>query len=314
MATGGMFLPRELEQVLVGVLERKYRNLFFEDGTVVPTMQDLQPGANEVLREFMDQVGAAEVLADGAWDVPIIGISKGEERYPVRMIASAFERTFHMSRALQFTGDTTPIGIRSANLAGRSIAERVNRYTAYGATTLGETGFVNNGDVTLNNSSFNPYTATPSELVDFFMDQLATIAADTSTVFGYSSKLLLSVQLDLLLSRRIMPDSGLTVKRHLTQEIMYITEIQAVPELNHTFLEANGVLSSGTNKDRMVFYPFDPEVNERHIESLQVMPEEWWGKQGGRHIIPLFQCVTPAINNFPVSMLYVDVIKNPSVA
>ncbi len=112
MTTGGNLLYRALEQNMPGVLSRRYRDLPFENGKVVPTKPDLKPGAAEVVRDTIDEVGDADIISDGAFDIPIVDVSAGEDRYKVFMFASAFSYTFAQERAYNFAGTAAEINNR----------------------------------------------------------------------------------------------------------------------------------------------------------------------------------------------------------
>lgn len=313
MATGGSFLYRALEQKMPEVLKRRYRDLIFENGRVVPTMADLEPGAAEIVRDTLDEVGNADILGDGAFDIPIVDVSGSEDRYKIWMIASAFSFTFQQERALDFAGNKAQIEDRKQMLAKRSIAERHHRIAAYGDSRLGATGFLNNSSVVQNNSSFDPNTATPDDLAEFFVDELKAAHTASNNV-EMPMDVLVSTGLYFKLVKSRMPDSSTSVLNYIEQALsdsdvkFSITKCQ---ECDSAKLEAANVQPGGTNKDMVAFYTKDPIVVERHIEQIKLMPFEWVTIRDGRRIFPMFSCTTSTIINYPSAFRYTKV---PQVA
>lgn len=308
MATGGTNLYRKLEQLLPGVLGRRYRRLGFEDGTIVPTQADLQAGAAEVIRETMAEVGDAKIVSDGAIDLPIVDLSADEDRYKILMIASAFSFTLQQERAYEKAMNSAQMAQRKMTLAQRSIAEKANKITAFGNTQVGINGFLNNAGVTANNSSFDPYAATPDELAEFFIDEVAAVVSSTNAV-EYPDHALISIDLDFLLMGTRMTDGAQSVKSYILQNTDAIASIRSTPECGFQMLEDNGVLAGGTNKDRIVLYPMNNEVVERHIEPTRMAPPEYVERKNMRTLYPMFHCLTPTIVNYPGAMRYINVAK-----
>lgn len=309
MTTGGLFLYNKLTQKLPGVLAKRYRLLKFENGSIVPTEADLEAGAAEVVRDTMNEIGDAEIIGDGAFDMPVVDVSAGEDRYKTIMVGSAFSYTFQQERAYEM--GNAELTDRRMLAARRSIAERHNKLAAYGDARVGFTGMLNNPSVTLNNSSFNPNTATPDDLAGFFVDELKAAHKNSNNV-ETPMDVLISVGLHFLLIKKRMTDTNKTVMAYireaLSEEDVDFNLIKA-EEVDSPNLEVNGVQSAATNKDRVTMFVRDPEVIERHVELTQMMPAEWVSVKNGRRIYPLFSCTTPTIINYPGAMRYIDIPK-----
>lgn len=294
-----------------GVLSRRYRDLPFENGTIIPTQADLKPGAAEVVRDTVDEVGDADIIADGAFDIPIVDVSAGEDRYKIFMIGSAFSYTFQQERAYNFAGAKAGINNRKQMLAKRSIAERQNRIAAYGDTRLSVTGALNNAGVTLNNSSFDPNTASPDELAEFFVDELRAAHTGSNNV-EMPMDVLVSTGFYFKLVKTRMPDSSVSVltyiKQALSEEDVNFN-IKKCQECDSDSMERYGAQAGGTNKDLVTLYTKDPEVVERHIEMVQLMPMEWVTVRDGRKVYPMFSSTTQTMINFPGAFRYIKVPK-----
>jgi hypothetical protein len=78
------------------------------------------------------------------------------------------------------------------------------------------------------------------------------------------------------------------------------------PEASKANLEANGVKSPSANKERMVLFPLDPEVVERHVEVIQLAPPKFIETRSMNTIYPMFGCTSPVIVNYPAAFSYVD--------
>ncbi|MEO1208290.1 MAG: major capsid family protein [Cyanobacteria bacterium J06638_20] len=314
-----LFLSRRLEQLLLGVLTKRYRALYFSSGIVIPTVADLEVGASEVVREKIAEIGAAAILAENANDIPVIDMEVGEDRYRVLMVASSVSYSMQQMRAMEKAGNANMIDARKMVIANRAIEEKDNKLAAFGSTPLGMTGFLNNGSVTINNSSFDFWAGatTAKQMAEFILDELAVVV-NTSDGAEVPSDLLLSISLDRRLKSVQMSDNA---DRSVYEYLLAngISSITPVPECGAAKLEANGVLAGGTNKDRIVFYPREelgmvdpetemplPEVVERHIEPLQQAPMDFWETKNLRTVIPMFKCVTPTIVNYPSAMRYVN--------
>jgi hypothetical protein len=320
MASGGLYLFRRLEQLLPGVVSKRYRRLRFYEGQIVPVVPDLQAGAAEVVREYLSEVGDAALISDGAVDIPVVDISSDEVRYRVFMYASAFSYTMQQMRAIEFAGNAAMIDARKQRLAMRSIAERVNAFGAFGSAAHGVTGFMNNDSVSLENSSTNLWALTPDELKQFFMDWAATVSKSTSGAFD-ALDVVVSHDINTLLTNTRLTDSQVSVKQHILQSSDYIQSISWVDEAAY-----DNMVGGTANKDRIAFYPFErlngepdpemamadePEACEMHAEPVQLAPQEYWETKNLRTVVPMFMCVSPAIINYPDAFQYVDVPKKP---
>lgn len=319
MPIGGAYLHRALQQRLTQVLRRRLRNLHFEDGSLIPTVPDLEPGAREIVQDQVLEYGEAKLTAADADDVPLIEVSTSENTFRVVMAVAGFSISFQEERAMSLAAKNgRNYQIRDTKMSGarRVIAERINKVAAYGDTALNFTGMINDADVTLTNSSFDPFasTTTAQDLADFVLEELENVATDSNNV-EFPTDLLTSTEFMFLLKRRQMPDSGIPVLDYIIDvqnernNPSGIKRLRGLQELRSANLEASGVQSSGTNKDRFVLYPLDPEVLERHNEITQLMPEDYVQVKGTRKLYPMFGCTSQSILNFPGAFRYVDHAK-----
>ncbi|HEY9737480.1 MAG TPA: major capsid family protein [Trichocoleus sp.] len=313
MATGGTNLYRYLQQRLPGMIQKRYRDLPFDDGTIVPTDATLAAGVQELVAETVDGIGDADVLGDGAFDIPIVDLDVGEDAYKVLMIASAMSYTFQQERAMNFAGRTAQLNTRREGLVTRSISERRSRIAAFGDRRFGITGFLNNPNVSLDNSSFNPYDAgtVPDELFQFFVAIVRDFYLGSNNV-GFPAGCLVSTGLYFKLIGTRMTDGATTLKDFIENalredEIPFV--IRKNQESESARLEANGVQAAGTNKDRITLYVRERDTVERMIEPIQMMPPDYVSTKDARKVFPFFSCVTPTMVHQPLGMRYIDVTK-----
>lgn len=299
----GAFLSRQLEQRLPKVLERRYRDLPFENGSLIPTMSDLQPGAASLIQEQIDSVGDAAMVSDEAFDIPLADIKAEENEFKIIAIYSGFHWTFRQLQAAEKGG--RPLQDLKMFAAKRAISEKMNKIAAFGEAKYGLTGMVNHPDVPLNNSSFNPNTATADDLIGFFLDETISIV-DSTEATEAPNIALVSIKMHNALIKKRIPDTNMNVKSYILDNSSYLTDIRPIVELASPYLEKNGVQAGGTNKDRMILYPLNEETLERHIEQIKPMPQEY---RNGRYIVPMYACTSPVLINFPKAMRYVDFVK-----
>lgn len=320
--TGGLYLARRLEQLLPGVVSKPYRSLKFYEGRIVPTMADLEPGAAEVVREAMSEVGDAALTSDGAVDIPIVDIQMDEQRYRVVMFASAISWTLQQMRAMEKARNANFVDARKQSLAMRSIAERSDRFAAYGNASLSITGFFNHPDVAADNSSTNLFALTPDQLSEFFIQRAAAVAVQSAGTYE-AADVVVSHDIYVLLSSTRMTDGSTSVLNYiLANSGGMVSSITWVSEASSAKLTTAEI--GQPNKDRIVFYPFErldadidpememamqPEILERHVEPIQIAPQNFWETKNLRQVVPMYGCFTPTMINEPGALNYVDVPK-----
>ncbi|MBP0006220.1 MAG: DUF2184 domain-containing protein [Cyanobacteria bacterium SBC] len=304
---------RYLQQKLDRLLERRHRTLVYENGEAIPTLADLQAGVSEIVQEQIEQTGDAKVISEQAFDIPLADANLTEVSYPVIVIASGFSYTLIEMQKIEraaSNGSRFRVNDKRGEAAARAIAEKVNRYTAYGSSQYNFPGFLNHPDVDVEDSSTDIFDSntTDDEVYDFVKDRVYDIAKRTELIEQPTT---LRVSIDVharLTDPRANSASDTTVKNLLLENLreMGLREIVPDTHLNSDRLEQYGVHAAGTHKDRMVLYPKFPEVVERHVEPLQMAPEEY---RNMRYIFPAYACVSPALINFPDAMYYIDLPK-----
>lgn len=304
----GNFLVRQLQQMLPEVLIKRYRTLPFDNGDIVPTKADLQPGAASMIQEQLEFVGSADIIADEAIDIPLADSAIDEVEYKIVVIMAAFHITMRQLQAAMFA--KVPLRDRKMFAARRAIAEKANAVAAYGSPKYNMKGFLTDPNVPLEISSFNPYAGgtTPDDLVGFFLDEVTQIITTTLATESPNTVLVPHSLYQQLIKTRL-PNTQANVLSYILETSNYIENIVPIIELRSDLLEANGVHATGTGQDRIVVYPLSDEIVERHIEVVKPLPEEY---RNVKYIIPMYTCVTETMWHYPKAGRYVDIIKSPT--
>jgi hypothetical protein len=300
----GVFLSRQLEQRLPKVYEKRYPALKFSNGLLLPATAELEAGADSVVEEIMETIGeVGESSADQIDDIPLADASVTEFKYPVMVKPIAIRYSVRELQAAM-KGNRNIRGMREM-AARRAIEESSNKVSAYGDKKTSSVGLLNDPNVPVNNSSFNPYTATQDDLIDFLTGEVTKII-DSTKMTEEPDTMLVPVKLHELITNKRIPDSPLTVKKFILENNPYIKDIVPCTELAASELEANGVETSGTNKDSIMIYPRNPEIVQRIFEPLSIMQPQL---RGLNYVVIMYYATTGAIWHYPGSALRIKVAK-----
>lgn len=302
----------ELTQKMDKVLEPRYRSMHFENGDFIPTLTDLEAGVKELAYPRISEVGDAEIMSDAATDIPMVYLSGEIDRYPVYMVMSSFPITFQESRMMSRSQIDSMT--RRMQATRRAIAQRINKSTALGASSVNFPGTLINNLVTADNSSVNIYTSAYDVVLDFF------VATIRSLVGNYVTEL----PTDMIVNHNIMTrlvslsntQQTTNVKERL-EDIFPELVISETPETDAAQIDAaysaSGGSRPGTGKDRIWLYPKESMVLNRHIEQsiASLAPEEYVRSAtvAGQlvRIYPMFSCISPTIFDYPQDCRYVDI-------
>ncbi|MGL6341850.1 MAG: major capsid family protein [Waterburya sp.] len=300
----GVFLSRQLEQRLPKIYEKRYPALKFSNGTLLPSAAELEAGADSVVEEIMETIGeAGEASADQIDDIPLADAGITEFKYPVMVKPIAIRYSVRELQA-SIKGNRNIRGMREL-AARRAIEESANKIAAYGDKKTGAVGLLNDLNVPVNNSSFDPYTATQDQLIDFLTGEVSKVIV-SSKLTEEPNTMLVPVKLHELITNKRIPDSPLTVKKFILENNPYITDIVPCNEVAAAELEANGVETAGTNKDSILIYPRNPEVVQRLFEPLATMEPQL---RGMNFVVIMYYATTGAIWHYPGSAIRVKVAK-----
>ncbi|NEP10869.1 MAG: DUF2184 domain-containing protein [Symploca sp. SIO2C1] len=303
------FLYEDLTQRMEKILEPRYRTMHFENGDLIPTMVDLDPGMKEIAYDKINEFGDADLVSDAATNIPVVDISLDEDRYPIYMVAAGFPLSLQEERAYNanhYHASSLNRFERRMAVARKAIAQRTNQFTALSVPNINFPGFLTNSLVSTDNSAFNLYTSTYQQCLDFFVDIIESLTDNFVT--DYPTDMLVPKDVH---HRMVSLENGLgTVNLMERLEQLYPDlMITKTKELEAALIDSSGITRPGAGKDRIMLYPKEPDILNRHIEEqvAQLAPEEYIRTDGLRRIYPMFSCITPAIFDYPTDCRYIDI-------
>lgn len=269
------FLEKELTLVFPEVLQTIRDELRFYNGLLVPVSGQLPDGVEFIKQYRQDYTGMSARFNGISTDIPTVDITMTSYDWRVAqwVIGANWNETeiTYYQRA-QSAGEITrsmgPVQMKML-AASRIIGENINKAIAFGDTNF--KGFLNHPDVPLVTETTSPYTLTAPNLYTYFNSLLGTLA-ETSLIPANQFTLLLPPALYRKLTLPFDTTSpNITPFGMLTDPAkgIYFADIEMLPELSYTRLEAGGVFPSGTNKDRFVIYQRTPEVVSRMTSPLR---------------------------------------------
>jgi hypothetical protein len=136
---GGMFLARQLDQIIARVLEQPLPPLTGLEAFTVSN--EVQPGASTYTVRRTFERGSASIFRGGQRPTPRINITQREEQFPVRRLVDAFQWSIFEQNSAEFAGfSLLDRGVRAAN---RAIAELQNSLIWNGSSADGLYGVLN---------------------------------------------------------------------------------------------------------------------------------------------------------------------------
>lgn len=309
----------ELEQRLERTIVQRFRELPYVNGDAIPTELTLEPGATSVSVDAIRGYGTAALLSPQGTDIPLVQIDISKDQAPIVMAVAGYRVSFQTQRAYDFTGKSDMITDKSVMMVRRAIDERLNSFAAYGEPAIGARGLYNPVGVTPVVSAFNPNTADYSAWIAFLMGLVLNVSLGTND---------LQIPTDICLSEGIMRAAALvTDPQNADVSVMQAVRsrldamgdlyrnirFRYAPESNSAVLEAKGIMTAGTNRDRIVVYRKDLMCLSRQMESsiAQMFPAEYVQQNGPDLGItyPMFSCASATQLHETNSLQLIDVTK-----
>jgi len=313
VTTAGNFLSHELNRVWGSVLEKRRPAMWGQDGVLIPTSYDLQVGDRNLIEQVVETVGEAVIMDNATDDIPVADFAMSSSTLKTfRMVSSLTYDIFDL--ATEAAAGKSLNTLRLSALA-HTFAEKAHKIALFGSSKHNVKGFLNNANVTVVNAS--SYDAdgsgvTADDHIAFISTQIGKIMADSNLTEGASTILVPAKLYSIWLTSRLSGTSTTVINFLLDSYINNadhpLKSIRPINELTAAVLEANGVQSGGTNKDRLVLYTPDPELVERKAYPMQTLAPEIDGF--GFKVNAHEGCSQVKIS-YPGSMLYVDIPKIP---
>jgi hypothetical protein len=269
----GKFLNTELREYEPEILDTIYPEYWGFEGKHIPTKGDLMLGLRKVVYARMDTVGRAVNYGGRATSIPLANFGITLEETPTLVGILAAEWGYFDLEA-EKVAKKFPQLLQGRDLVKnyrlaleKGLREWMNIRAIFGDPSVGFRGLLNNAKVTQINETLNLYTATPSDLYNWWITrQTAFKKANYLTSKGIQA--LVSPDMMLALTKRFGDASGDGNGMKMLQSLF--GKITEVNELSAAVLEQYGVLAPGTNKDMILFYENSPDVLDRRFTPIEI--------------------------------------------
>jgi len=327
MPVSGTMLYRMLEQRLPDMLMQEFRELKYENGTLLNVNFDLEAGAQKLIVDIMTQVGTADLVGDASGDFPIVDVNLEEDDYRIFAWGAAMSYTFQQMRRESFARRFAQLNQTREDTVMRAIAERINKFTAFGDSRVGVTGFLNSPLVGSTNSPFDFHASGTSaktfqELYGFLIDQVESFYTGSNNV-AMPTTWAVSTEEWFKITKTVTSEDGsnyapaaANLKKYL--EVALSDELGAPFRIIHSpeSLAANvaAVGAGVANKNRTVLYVNDARTVTIHREPVMMLPEDFIAPKDGRMVYPFMACASEVVIHKPLQMRYIDITNKATAA
>ncbi len=260
----GLFLARELEQVLARTFEVQYSDIKYS--SVLPISTEVGPGADSFTYRIFDAQGQMKLIADKASDLPRADVLRKEVTHQVRSLGASFGYSIQETRAAAMVPGMN-LEQRRANAVRRAYEEKVQDVAFFGDAGVSMDGFFNNANVdkTVPSKWFDDATITTDEMLEILNE------APTSIVQGSNMKetpntMLVPYDVYRIISTTARSTtSDTTVLEFFLRTNPFIRSIEPINELE--------AAKSDLAKDRIICYDRSPEKVQLHLpRTLEFLP------------------------------------------
>ena len=262
----GLFLARELEQVLARTFEVQYSDIKYS--SVLPISTEVGPGADSFTYRIFDAQGQMKLIADKASDLPRADVLRKEVTHQVRSLGASFGYSIQETRAAAMVPGMN-LEQRRANAVRRAYEEKVQDVAFFGDAGVSMDGFFNNANVdkTVPNKWFDDATITTDEMLEL-LNEAPTRLVQNSNMKEMPNTLLVPYDVYRIISTTPRSaTSDTTVMEFFLRTNPMITAIEPVNELEAG--KSGGALS----KDRVIAYDRNPDKLQLHIpQTLEFLP------------------------------------------
>jgi hypothetical protein len=303
-------LSNYLEQKLPIVLRERLPELYLDNGLYCPQIGDISVGAETITVETVRHYGQASIMTGSAQDIPMSEVTVGKDIYRIVHIFGGCSYTDPELRASEFASKNGQLvtNFKDERLMGmrRMIDVKSHQLCAYGLPSHQVHGLLNHPEVTLSNTStYKLYAgnATSKNIIDFIANEYYAVWTSTNFV-EMPNALYVPPTLFKLLNTTFRSDNvGDTLMDTLKKTLPSLSIVVPMPELASAELEANGVQSSGTGKDRLVFLNLQSKNVVRHFAPLYVMSPV---QEGMKYNVYGYKSVSSVQADYPRTIRYAD--------
>ena len=258
----GLFLARELEQVLARTFEVQYADIKYS--SVLPISTEIGQGADSFTYRIFDAEGSMKLIQDKASDLPRADVLRKEVTHQVRSLGASFAYSIQETRAAALVPGMN-LEQRRANAVRRAYEEKVQDVAYFGEGSVGMDGFFNNANVdkTVPDKWFD--TATTDEMLELLNEGPTSIVQGSNMKESPNTMLVPYDVFRIISTTPRSSTSDTTVLEFFLRTNPFIRSVEPINELEAT--------KSELSKDRIICYDRSPEKLQLHIpRTLEFLP------------------------------------------
>ena len=289
----GLFLARELEQVLARTFEVQYADIKYS--TVIPISTEIGPGADSFTYRIFDAQGSMKLIQDKASDLPRADVLRKEVTHQVRSLGASFAYSIQETRAAAMVPGMN-LEQRRANAVRRAYEEKVQDVAYFGETAVSMDGFFNNANVdkTVPNKWFD--NCTTDEMLEILNEAPTSIVQGSNMKESPNTMLVPYDVYHIISTTARSTTSDTTVLEFFLRTNPFIRSIEPINELE----AGKSVLA----KDRIICYDRSPEKLQLHIpQTLEFLPPV---RTGLEFTVASHARIGGTAVYYPKSVLYVE--------
>lgn len=250
----GLFLSRELEQILAKTFETSYADIKYS--TVLPVSGEVSEAADSYTYRVFDAQGKMAMIQDRASDLPRADVLRKEVTLPVRSLGASFAYSIQEVRAAA-TIPGMNLEQRRANAVRRAYEEKVQDVAYFGDAASGMKGLFNSDQVdkVVPNKWFD--AATPDEMLELLNEAPTRIVSGSNQKESPNTLLVPYDVFRIISTTARSSSSDVTVMEFFLRTNPFIRSIEPIVDL-----EAG---KSVLTKDRILCYDRSPEKLQLHI-------------------------------------------------
>jgi len=291
----GLFLARELEQVLARTFEVQYADIKYS--SVLPISTEVGQGADSFTYRIFDTQGSMKLIQDKASDLPRADVLRKEVTHQVRRLGARFAYSIQETRAAAMVPGMN-LEQRRANAVRRAYEEKVQSVAYFGDSGVSMDGFMNNANVdkTVPNKWFDDAAITTEEMLEILNEAPTSIVQGSNMKESPNTMLVPYDVYRIISTTPRSTTSDTTVMEFFLRTNPYIRSIEPINEL-----EAG---KSQLTKDRIICYDRSPEKVQLHIpRTLEFLPPV---RQNLEFSVAAHARIGGVALYYPKSVLYVE--------
>lgn len=249
-AGGALFFQRELEYVKAGSYDVEHADL--PARVLFPVSNSAGPGAQTIVYVSYEGSGAAIIINNYSDDLPRVDVGGVETRLAVKPIGIAYGYGLDEIQAAQMAGQ--PLQQRKADMAVRSVEEKINKIAFFGDAATGLPGIFTNpniptGAVVDGGGGTEWINKTPLQ-VAFDVNELFSDIFETTLMKERGDTLLVPVaQWTYIMSTKLEAGTDTTIAQYVAANSPFLNSVEDIIPVNEM-----SSLFNGLGSDVMVAY------------------------------------------------------------